>query len=74
MHRFVPLLVALCAGLAATDGALAATRVTVLATDPPGQVVRLARGQNFYLRIGYVTDHPIHIWARPSSRTRSASR
>jgi hypothetical protein len=39
--------------------------VRVLETFPPGDEVVLARNQNFYLRLGYATDHPIQIWARP---------
>ncbi len=65
MHRFFALVIAILAGLVATDHARAAARLTVLATDPPGDVVSLGRNQNFYLRIAYQTDQPVHIWARP---------
>jgi len=45
--------------------ACAEVGVRVLATDPPGDDVVLARNQNFYLHLGYSTDHPIQIWAQP---------
>jgi hypothetical protein len=45
--------------------ATAATEVEVLATEPAGHTITLGSGQTFYLRIGYSTDMPVHIWARP---------
>jgi hypothetical protein len=42
-----------------------ATTVEVLETYPAGKQVTLGRGENFYLRLSYDTDHPIGIWARP---------
>ena len=49
-------------------GAHAATEVRVLASHPAGETVSLGRNQNFYLRIGYTTDEPVQIWARPYFR------
>lgn len=48
-----------------SGSACAQVSVKVLATDPPGDDVTLARNQDFYLHLGYSTDHPIQIWARP---------
>ncbi len=45
--------------------ACATTSVQVLATDPPGDTVTLGRNQNFYLRLGFNTDEPVHIWTQP---------
>jgi hypothetical protein len=58
-------LTALGVAFGTIGSALAETTVEVLATDPPGAVVTLGRNQNFYLRIGYTSDQPINIWARP---------
>lgn len=46
-------------------GAGAATTVKVVDTWPQGADVVLARNQDFYLRLAYSTDKPVHIWARP---------
>jgi hypothetical protein len=43
----------------------AEVRVQVRETWPAGDTVALARNQNFYLHLGYSTDHPIQIWAQP---------
>ena len=43
----------------------ATTRVQVLATDPPGNTVTLGRNQNFYVRLAFDTDEPVHIWTQP---------
>ncbi|HEU4619046.1 MAG TPA: hypothetical protein VFV10_13480 [Gammaproteobacteria bacterium] len=53
------------AGLCWAGAAYAETTVTVLATEPSGDVVSLRRNETFYLRIGYETDEPVRIWARP---------
>jgi hypothetical protein len=55
----------LAAALLLSRDATAATEVEVLATEPSGHAVTLGNGQTFYLRIGYSTDTPVHIWARP---------
>lgn len=47
------------------DGVRADTVVRVVETWPPGNYVTLGRNQNFYLRLAYETDKPVHIWARP---------
>ena len=64
VRNLVPTLVLLTALLVARDAA-AATEVEVLATEPADATVTLGNGQTFYLRIGYSTDTPVHIWARP---------
>lgn len=59
-------LVLLALALTATArGVHAETEVRVLATHPAGASVTLGNNQNFYLRIGYTTDEPVRIWARP---------
>ncbi|MDF0667446.1 MAG: hypothetical protein P0119_15415 [Nitrospira sp.] len=47
------------------DGVRADTTVRVVETWPPGDHVTLGKNQNFYLRLVYETDKPVHIWARP---------
>lgn len=59
------LVVAFAAGPAP---ARAATTAEVLASDPAGAEVALGRNQNFYLRLGYATDEPTHLWVRPYFR------
>lgn len=51
--------------LAAAADAAAETTVEVLATEPASRTVTLGSGQTFYMRIGYATDTPVRIWARP---------
>ena len=46
-------------------GAYAETAVRVLATHPAGNPVTLAKNQTFFVHIGYTTDEPVSIWARP---------
>lgn len=55
----------LAATLAAAPRAAAETTVEVLATEPASRTVTLGNGQTFYMRIGYATDTPVRIWARP---------
>src|SRR5262245_32213399 len=43
----------------------AETRASVIATDPAGESIRLARDQPLYVRVDYATDLPVSIWARP---------
>ena len=45
--------------------AAGATTVDVLATEPAERTLTLGSGQTFYMRIGYTTDAPVRIWARP---------
>lgn len=66
MQRLMAILLVTLGGwLGVLGDALAATRVQVLATDPPGDVVTLGRSQSFYLRMAYISDQPVRIWARP---------
>ena len=60
-------MLALCslAAVAAVPRAFAETTVEVLATAPASRTVTLGNGQAFYVRIGYATDTPVRIWARP---------
>ena len=64
MRRIIALSV-LAIGLACFVRAHATATVQVLATDPPGDTVTLARNQNFYLHLRYTSDRPVRIWARP---------
>ena len=48
-----------------SGGAYAETEVRVLATHPAGNPVTLGKNQTFYIHIGYTTDEPVKIWARP---------
>lgn len=58
-------LVATLAWLAMAGVLQAAPSVRVLETWPPGDPVTLPQQQNFYLRLAYQSDVPLHIWARP---------
>jgi hypothetical protein len=64
MIRALLRILALATLLTCTD-APAATTVEVLTTEPADRTVTLGSGQTFYLRIGYSTDMPVRIWARP---------
>lgn len=57
--------VAFCVLSALADDARAETTARVLETYPAGDVITLGKNQSFYLRIGYSTDKPVRIWARP---------
>lgn len=57
--------VAFYALTALAGDARAKTTVQVLETYPAGDVITLGKNQSFYLRIGYSTDKPVRIWARP---------
>jgi hypothetical protein len=67
MFRIAMVMVALVLGacLARPAGAQASPSVGVLETWPGGDNVSLANGSNFYLRIGYASERPVSIWARP---------
>jgi len=54
--------------LAAAAPGHAETRVSVVATDPPGEAVTLGRDETFYLEIEYATDEPVQVWVRPYFR------
>lgn len=43
----------------------AATRVEVEETWPAGRNLVIKPNQNFFLRLSYTTDKPVHIWAQP---------
>lgn len=47
------------------DSAQADTVVRIVDTWPSGEHITLGRNQNFYLRLAYETDKPVHIWANP---------
>jgi hypothetical protein len=51
--------------LASGGAARGAVEVEVLETYPAGDAVTLGANRNYYLRIAYRTDAPVHIWARP---------
>lgn len=53
--------------------AFAAPSVQVLDTFPSGTSLRLPDGQNYYLRLGYDSDAPLHLWARPYLRGKPAN-
>lgn len=51
----------------------AQTRVRVVDTWPAGTDVRLARNQNFHLRLAYETDEPVGIWVHAYHRGKEAN-
>ncbi|MDN5849090.1 MAG: hypothetical protein L0H63_05550 [Nitrococcus sp.] len=63
LNAFV--LLAFCVLSALAGDVRAETTVRVLETYPAGDVITLGEHQTFYLRIGYSTDEPVRIWARP---------
>ncbi|HEY2344292.1 MAG TPA: hypothetical protein VGH80_00265 [Xanthomonadaceae bacterium] len=62
---YLLLLAGLFAMASSCTNALAATSVRVVDAWPQGADVVLGRNQNYYLRLAYATDRPVHIWARP---------
>jgi len=52
-------------GLLTAAAACADPSARVVATDPPGEAITLARGESLYVRIEYSTERPVSIWARP---------
>lgn len=65
MYRSSALVLIAFALTAFAGGARAGTEVRVLATHPAGDSATLGKNQTFYLRLGYTTDDPVKIWARP---------
>ena len=65
MYRSKTLVLFAFALVAFAGGARAEIEVRVLATHPASDSVTLGKGQTFYLRLGYTTDEPLRIWARP---------
>ncbi len=65
MYRSAAFALFALAVTALSAAAHAATEVRVLETYPEARDVALANGQTFYLRLGYTTDEPVHIWVRP---------
>jgi hypothetical protein len=59
-------------GLCLPGVAAAGTSVKVIGTWPAGNPVTLGRNQNFYLRLAYATDQPVHLWAEPYYQGRPA--
>lgn len=51
--------------LAIASHAGAETTVELLDTEPASRTVTLGKNQTFYMRLGYTTDEPVRIWARP---------
>lgn len=66
--RATTILILLAAWLCCSGPASAETAIRILETFPPGKTITLGLNQNFYLRIGYDTDEPVRIWARPTFR------
>lgn len=65
MRRSLATLVLIVAWLAAVTDVRADVTARVIATDPAGSAITLARDQSLYVRIEYATDKPVSIWARP---------
>lgn len=55
-----------CVALLLVAGAAQAEmRAMVVETDPPGETITLGRDEVLWVRIAYVADTPVRIWARP---------
>ena len=65
MRLSIATLVLIVAWLAAVTDVRADVTARVIATDPAGSAITLARDQSLYVRIEYATDKPVSIWARP---------
>lgn len=63
--RLFVFLIVLALSFLPIDCVRADTIVRVVETWPSGEHITLGRSQNFYLRLVYETDKPVHIWARP---------
>lgn len=63
--RWLAILACTLAILLASPPVHAQTRVELLGTWPDGDAVTLHNGQNFYLRLRYTSDQPVHIWVQP---------
>ena len=63
--RFWALLTCMAVAMSVFHAAGAHTRVQVLDTWPAGDAITLGANQNFYLRLHYTSDQPVHIWAQP---------
>ena len=68
MRKLAAIVFAAVAWLALCGSARAATEVEVLEAWPPGDQVTLGTNQSYFLRLGYRTDEPVRIWARPYFR------
>lgn len=65
MVRMLAMLACVAISVLAVAPAQAGTQVDLLGTWPAGERVTLQRNQNFYLHLGYTSDQPVQIWARP---------
>ncbi len=64
MRSWFVALLALVACCMLPHGVRAETSVRVVDTWPQGNDVRLARNQNFHLRLAYESDQPVGIWLK----------
>lgn len=71
--RVLAMLACMAMAMLAFHPARAQTHVQVLETWPVGDAVTLGKGQNFYLHLGYASDQPVRIWARPYFQGKPAS-
>lgn len=71
--RVLAMLACMAMVMLAFHPARAQTHVQVLETWPAGDAVTLGKGQNFYLHLGYASDQPVRIWARPYFQGKPAS-
>ncbi len=65
MRRRIFALTLIVSWFAAVGGADADVRMSVVDTDPAGERISLGRDEPFYVRIEYVADEAVSIWARP---------
>jgi hypothetical protein len=65
MRRLIFALTLMVTWFAAVGSADADVRMSVVDTDPAGERISLGRDEPFYVRIEYVADEVVSIWARP---------
>src|SRR5690606_34519735 len=65
MRKLAAVLFVATAWLGLGGSAWGAVEVEVVETWPPGDAVTIGSSQNYYLRIAYRADEPVHVWARP---------
>src|SRR3546814_9153816 len=65
MRKLAAVLCVVGAWLVLGGSAWAAVEVEWIETWHAGDAVTIGTNQNYYLRIAYRADEPVHIWARP---------
>jgi hypothetical protein len=68
MHRPLAAVALIVAMVAPALSAVADVTARIVATDPAGSEITLARNESLYILVEYATDQPVSIWTRPYFR------